>query len=433
MTRWWFLILLMSCNIVWGNNKAGRLYSFKKEIDVNLVSKLFNQADSLAKSLPFEFEHYQIFKTEEERILFLFDGMNYVFEWKSDTITELSKEIFHGFNYTSFKFERDHQIYTYGGNGFWSFSSDIKVFDERDGLWHPIPAKGEKPFFDGGRQLFSFYADDKLYVYFHSYSPLDRYRFPVEIKKNRLYIFDFKDGKWESYSFFDEILPLRRQMMIETKRFFNFYHEGYLSFLIDKENLTYYSFPRDMRDFGFFEEIFYEKYNLAVIGDSVLLFSKPPESKLVNVYDFNQIAETTDLSLFQVKNFNQNSHREIRVFLGLFILFAFIVILNGIKKIRALKRFPYSGLLSHIDEEIDQNVLDERLFMSLQDQTGSLKNKRSEIIQEINFKYHRLIEIQRLKSLDDKRVYRYKVVIKMGKLYQWYMTKFVIPKIAPDY
>jgi hypothetical protein len=134
-----------------------------------------------------------------------------------------------------------------------------------------------------------------------------------------------------------------------------------------------------------------------------------------------------------VKNFNQNSHREIRVFLGLFILFAFIVILNGIKKIRALKRFPYSGLLSHIDEEIDQNVLDERLFMSLQDQTGSLKNKRSEIIQEINFKYHRLIEIQRLKSLDDKRVYRYKVVIKMGKLYQWYMTKFVIPKIAPDY
>lgn len=433
MKRWWFLIFLLSYTIVQGSNKSGRLYSIRKDMDLELVAKLFIQADSLAKSLPFEFEHYQIFKTEDDRILFLFDGMNYVFEWKNDSIRELSKEVFHGFNYSSFKFERNHQIYTYGGNGFWSFSSDIKVFDEKDGLWHPIPATGDIPYFDGGRQLFSFYTGDKLYAYFHSYSPLDRYRFPVQIKKNRLYIFDFKESKWESSSFFDEILPLRRQMMIETKRFFNFYHEGYLSFLIDKANLTYYSFPRDMRDFGFFEEIFYDKYNLAVIGDSVLLYSKPPESQLVKVYDFNKIAETTDLSPFQVKTLQQESSQEIRILLVILLIIVLLVIINGIKKIRELQLFPYQGLLNHIDEEIDQNVLDESLFLTMQDQSGNLKNKRSEIIQEINFKYHRIIEIQRLKSLDDKRVYRYKVVLNMGKLYQWLVVKFIIPKIALDY
>ena len=142
MKRWWFLIFLLSYTIVQGSNKSGRLYSIRKDMDLELVAKLFIQADSLAKSLPFEFEHYQIFKTEDDRILFLFDGMNYVFEWKNDSIRELSIEVFHGFNYSSFKFERNHQIYTYGGNGFWSFSSDIKVFDEKDGLWHPIPATG---------------------------------------------------------------------------------------------------------------------------------------------------------------------------------------------------------------------------------------------------------------------------------------------------
>lgn len=431
--KWrWFLIILICWNVVKGNTKAGRFYSFNQNMDLELVPKLFNQADSLARSLPFEFEHYKIFKTEEDRILIFFDGLNYVFEWKNDSIIEISKEQFHGFNYTSFKFERDHQIYTYGGNGFWSFSPDIKVFDEKEGLWHPIPVIGEKPYFDGGRQLFSFYVDDKLYAYFHSYSPLDRYRFPVVIKKNRLFIFDFKDEKWESSDFFDEILPLRRQMMIETKKFFNFYHEGYLSFLIDKDNLTYYSFPRDMRDFGFFEDIFHDRYNLAVVRDSVLLYTKPPESQLVKVYDFNKIAQTTDLSLFQVKTFEEDAFQEIWIIVGLFFVLVLLVVINGIKTIQSIQKFPYLGLLNHIDEEIDQNTLDNSLYLPLQDQSSNIKNKRSEIIQEINFKYYQIVEIQRLKSLDDKRVYRYKMKLKTGKIYRWFITKQVIPKLAFD-
>ncbi|MEY2949807.1 MAG: hypothetical protein RLZZ248_1008 [Bacteroidota bacterium] len=427
MSRLFLIIFLCIGPLVFGKPKKGRFYSYHNTFDIDFISLLFNQADSLGQTFKQNFDFYQIYYTQEERILFFFDGFNFVYEWKNGTLVEISKEQFHGFNYSSFKFERKNNIYTYGGNGFWTFSSDIKRFDEHDGLWKPLPIDGEKPYFEGGKPLFCFYANNKLYAYFHSYSPYDRYRFPIEINKDRLYIFDFDQSKWTSSSFFDEILPLRRQLMIETRQFFNIYHEGYLSFLIDKEKLTYYSFPRDMRDFGIFEDVSEQKYNIAIIQDSVLLYSKPPQSSLIKVYDFNSIAEGIDLSLFQVKTF-KSSTVDNRILVGLGLLLLFLALVNVWRLIRLIKIFPYPKLVHFINQEIDQDILDSCL--SPENVSNNNKSKRSEIIQEVNNKYQAIINIQRLKSLDDKRIYRYKMVLTVSKLSQWILLNLIIPNLG---
>lgn len=432
MNRLFLIIFLFIGPFVFGKPKSGRFYSYYNDFDTAFISLLFNKADSLGQTFKQNFEFYQIFYTQEGRILFFFDGFNYVFEWKNGTIEEISKEQFHGFNYSSFKFERENKIYTYGGNGFWTFNLDIKVFDEINGLWMPLPVNGDKPFFEGGKQLFCFYANDQLFAYFHSYSPYDRYRFPIEIDKDRLFIFNFDNSKWTSSSFFDEILPLRRQIMIETRRFFNIYHEGYLSFLIDKETLTYYSFPRDMRDFGFFEDVSEQKYNIAIIRDSVLLYSKPPESSLTQVYDFNSIAANTNLSLFQVNTLKQ-SPVDYRILLGLVLVLLFWALFKIWRLIRLVKVFPYPQLISFINQDMDQDFLDDCLFANNTANYTNIKYKRSEIIQEVNNKYQKIIKIKRLKSFDDKRIYQYRVELTISKPSQWLLQKVIIPNLKIEH
>lgn len=163
---------------------------WENEGKINLDPNILNR-------LPSHFENTFFILDEGQKILFQIIGTGQVYEYKPEKkeLTRVDKTFHSGYNFTSNQFIRNKQLYSAGGEGFWSYHSSITYFDEKLREWEIIRPKNKGPqAVTNGYQGY----DSKRDIFYSGGSKYKNYLEPVElIHQTDLYVFDFPKNEWQ--------------------------------------------------------------------------------------------------------------------------------------------------------------------------------------------------------------------------------------------
>ena len=340
------------------------------------------------------------------------DGYNYVFQWQSPAWKNLYKGKFHGSNFNSFKFVYQGVIYSYGGFGFMHFHPEVTFFDRGKGEWEIIRWDGDKPKIEGKSQDLTFISGHHLYTYFN-YQLVLRQQLDYE-ELNTVYRFDLDAHVWEKAG--------KLQPDFQTTTRYMVHAADYLAFISDEGNTAIIS-KLDLRyKQGILLASIFPKRN--AVPDR-----QPPITQHVcgnKIYFFQDTTPYSQVDLDSVYRAHDMRTRSIlqpalvlnkKVWMtGLFVLVVLSV--TGIARssgTRSARHEPsdlektYPSLFDHINQTIDLETLDRCLHLDDSISMNSRRNKRSQIIKELNQNKQFPLSIERVRNPLDRRIYAYRI------------------------
>ncbi len=146
--------------------------------------------------LPPTVSNHYFFSPDSQKLIFTLAGTGQVFElnFLSKTLKRIDQTFYSGYNFGADVFERNAQIYSVGGVGFWTYSRAITYFDKNTAEWQAIRPKnfGPESIFDGYQGYSK--LTDKFYT---GGSEEGKYleNNPLGIDVN-CYVYDFKTNEW---------------------------------------------------------------------------------------------------------------------------------------------------------------------------------------------------------------------------------------------
>lgn len=176
---------------------------WKNEGKIKLDPKIFNH---LPKQIMNNF--FSIDDGKKIKLTLLGTGQVYEYTPTKKELIRLDNTFHSGYNFNATQFIRKGLLYSIGGEGFWSFNSTISYFDEKIKEWEILRPKNKGPvIIADGYQGYSTRQDA-----FYSGASLQRnYLETEEIKyQNDLYLFDFKENKWQILGKINEDLPYKK-------------------------------------------------------------------------------------------------------------------------------------------------------------------------------------------------------------------------------
>ncbi|GEM_PF-4045829 len=338
------------------------------------------------------------------------DGYNYVFKWDNNTWANLYQGKFHGSNFNSFKFIYQGIIYSYGGFGFLRFHPEITFFDQGKGEWEIIRWNGEKPIIEGKSQDITFISGNFLYAYFNFQIALGNQ--PEYQPLNELYRFSLEDHIWSKLGKLKSDFQTTTRYVVQSDDYLAFISDEGSTAIIDKQDLHYKS---DI----LLPSVFPKRNAIPSL--------QPPITQQVRANSIYFYQDTTFYSKLDLDSVYHaqltSSHTLIQspFFITTKFLVAGIVLLGGLMGWWLLNRqstkppqqepselertFPL--LFQHEGQTIDLDTLDQCLHLDESISTNSRRNKRSQIIRDLNNHSDFPIQINRVRNPLDKRIYGY--------------------------
>jgi hypothetical protein len=367
---------------------------------INLEPEIFNH-------LPPNVSNHYFFSPDLRKLTITLDGTGQVFElnFNKKALSRIDQTFFSGYNFGADVFERNGQIYSIGGVGFWTYNKAITYFDKNTLEWQAIRTKniGPESIFDG-YQGYSKTADK----FFTGGSETGQYLENASLSINtNFYAYDFKTNQWQLLG---EINPdllkhPSRELAWNGNYFVQFSRESV--YIIDpvKNSIFVYKSNKEQFQGG--------EYRL-VSGDMVYCYwssENGPLSKL----SINQIlAKATYLGSF----YTPKSYFSYYLLggLGIGLLLGLFYYLKQKQNTKTLDFDSYEKILIKSLMALDANSflstveVNEILGLSnksLENQRRIRLNTIAQINQKINFFCKVKKAIERSPSPEDKRLSRY--------------------------
>lgn len=375
------------------------------EEDLQNFPDLIKIADSIRLTVFAPMINPKVYKHNGAYYL-MYPEYNNVYKYSQQTLTQIYNGDVHGNNFGRVVFFKNDTLFSYGGAGFWMYFPDITYLSLETGLWEKYEVIGKKPYYDGGRTVFSFYHNNKINLYFFekiTYSPNS----DVElIHKNRGYIFDFETSKWKTHQLWDHLPKFNVNFYIETENFMVLYHSELVEWIIDKRDLKVYWFTRFLNKFGYVRFPLPQTENKIISGDVVYFLTD--DLKVNRKTDFGADFSSIDTNQYLYK-------RKPFILRYWWLLLGFISIVYGILvfvKYNHLIRFPIKPLLMNTGKSLTQEEIDDILSVDLIQNEDELRKTRAEQIDYINTYFEKLLSIERKKASFDKRIFLYEIKLK---------------------
>ena len=403
------LILVLLCHPIYSQNininDASPYLSSDQVTDFILNTRKLFTEKSIAPD-----NKATIIKLDTSYFLFP-DGYNYVFKWDNNAWNNLYKGKFHGSNFNSYKFIHEGIIYSYGGIGFLRFNPEVTFFDRGNGEWEIIRWNGDKPWIEGKSQDLSFISGNSLVVYFNFQLVLKNQ--PVYEELNDVYQFNLDDHLWTKAG------KLRSDFQINTR--YSVQSNDYLALISDEGNTTLIS-KKDLRYKSdiLLPSIFPKRNAVPSLQPPI---TQQVRTNTIYFYQDTIFYSKLDLdSVYLATPMRARSIIQSPFFLTTKFWITAIVLLGGLLAWLFFNRRPskpseqheptelertFPLLFNYIDQVIDLDTLDQCLHLDDSISTNSRRNKRSQIIRDLNNHPDFPIQINRERNPLDRRIYGY--------------------------
>ncbi len=373
---------------------------YETEIDTrNFYSSSLKLIDSLISSGS-QASRHEIFEIGSQKFL-LIDGRLDVYQWQNLNWVNISKSMFHGYNFISKKFIWKGEIYSYGGYGFWREHGDLIKFDWNSNEWETVQLKIP---YDIGNNV-SFLQDSFLYII----NPKSRNQhINQSVTRNEIFKINLNNLQVSNSESDIKLSTLKQAIRIETQHYFIASYSPLQIFQKEKEeykfsDLTYLNkmFDHDLKSFFIIQE------------DSILLYANKNQIQPF-IYNIKNIyAELPAIPVSIVANNNYTNP-----IIWILVLFTILIItkLNTFK-VDSSKKITFDhtfiGKLVELSgNTLTQEELDQVFEIDKIVPAETQRFKRSTLINEINLEYKSkkgFELINRIHDKQDKRKYEYKI------------------------
>jgi hypothetical protein len=361
-----------------------------------LVTQTLHVSDSL-KGLGFKVQKLEIFEIGGT-VYLLVDGRMNVFVFENGTWNDISRSVYHGYNYFSKKFVHASTLYSFGGYGFWKQHGDLIRFDRERKEWEAIPVQYKH---DIGNGL-SYQADSLLVVLLPS---TKNQAYALQENYTSIYELNLETGDVVQLSTNITALPNDRRLAIESDNFYLVH--GATSFLIDKKTKSFKH--GDLSYFHLLNTI--QDSSIVIVRSDSLVFWNGPGKVQQKIFDLS--ASFSDLDGASKELFKSRNY---------FVLAIPFLLVMGLASYYFLRKRNNPGkstthpfiapLLVHNGELLDTETLDRIFGIERIIPSETQRHKRSSIINSINLEYRSIYGadlIKRIQDKEDKRRFLYKI------------------------
>lgn len=348
-------------------------------------------------------------------------GLNHFFKYKEGIFEDMYRMNFHGYNFSAYNFFYKDQFYTYGGTGFWQNNGNLTYFNESMGEWELSFSTRDK--IPVHRSMFelAFLRDNQLFFFIRE--RVNEKAGPVQYNQGLTpYAIDLNGPSlkqitkpWE-VTFSNEWLNFWFTFFETENYMLGINQAGNGIRILDKKNLSYIDLA-----------------NKYIPDLSVKLDKQTLNENIFIVYSYGDVVELIDNQYVKYATFNladlfnkiekpkalftspQKKHGTIAgigiIFVALILFFLRYRRVQNSKTIpigKAFSEFPFPELLEYANSSIDQIELDSCL--GIRDLSyNSARNKRSQLLKEIDFKYSEVLKIHRIQDTKDGRQFYYRI------------------------
>ncbi len=406
------LCLWLSTLFMVGNAQQYFLYDQKPFLVDREVVPILKSLDTLIRELDKDpnLDPLQLFKIDQS-IYAVADGHSYFWKWERDSFRNLYQGYFHGFNFGGYKFLYNGEVHSYGGYGYWQFMPFLTYFDWETRGWEIRPFANEFPKLRGATQRWAFRDDSVLYVAFTEEMPYLADREIIPIESDNFHRLDLETNSWEQLGTINTSL-IKKGMArkIETENYYGFFNNSGNCSILKKDSLLLKAgIPLAFTPLSRSSIEEYDTYSLHIKGDSIGVFTE--DLYYLGTVDLDEVYRSSGLPTELIYDPIFNSYPKTWFWV---LVPALLLIGYGWYRYRSVNKvlhtapdFPYPALLDHTGRTIDTQTLDDCLSIHPKQSESSKRNRRSQILQEIEQHYGDIIRIERLRSKEDKRVFEY--------------------------
>jgi len=348
-------------------------------------------------------------------------GLNHFFKYKEGIFEDMYRMNFHGYNFSAYNFFYKDQFYTYGGTGFWQNNGNLTYFNESMGEWELSFSTRDK--IPVHRSMFelAFLRDNQLFFFIRE--RVNEKAGPVQYNQGLTpYAIDLNGPSlkqitkpWE-VTFSNEWLNFWFTFFETENYMLGINQAGNGIRILDKKNLSYIDLA-----------------NKYIPDLSVKLDKQTLNENIFIVYSYGDVVELIDKEYIKYATLDlaslhhkieapkalftspQKKHGTIAgigiIFVALILFFLRYRRVQNSKTIpigKAFSEFPFPELLEYANSSIDQIELDSCL--GIRDLSyNSARNKRSQLLKEIDFKYSEVLKIHRIQDTKDGRQFYYRI------------------------
>ena len=291
-----------------------------------------------------ELNHANFFtKIVRNDLYIISNGAGPVFKKSGNNFIRIDNSTLHKNQFGGARFVYNDKVHIYGGYGFWSFKNFITFFDENIKQWDIfynnskyLPPGRWKPIYN--------LLDDKLYVFGGRSGSAGTIN--QDESFSDIFYFDLINKEFISLGYINKKLKTKYSLFSQPKLDDNI-------FLIDNDNLTRINF-NSLKATNYYQKNFFlgidNKFPTFIKGQKLFYISNVNGIKYLNFFDLKSVDKNFSSETFSLLAEDKQISLEKYILFGVFIFFAFWVIL----KIFSFKDF-IKGLILYDDNNIYYN------------------------------------------------------------------------------
>jgi len=414
-------LFLSTMNMV-GHAQRYVFYDQKPYLSESEAIRVMKSLDTLANHLNLDanFDPLQLFELDNT-IYATANGHSHFWKWERDSFRNIYAGYYHGYNYGAYRFPYQGEIHSYGGYGYWQFMPFLTYFDWETQGWEIRPFANDFPSVRGVAQRWTIRDDSVLYVAFTEEMPYLADREIIPIESDNFHRLDLETNTWEQLGTIKTSL-IEKDMArkIETKNYFGFFNNFGNCAILQKDSLLLKAgIPLSFTPLSRMSVEEFDEYRLHIKGDSIFVYNELLYA--LGAVDLEEVYRSSGLSTQLIYEPTPGILFESSLWLSLPIL---LLIGGGFWWYRRTskpqtsqkKDFPYPGLTEYHGQTINTETLDACLHIHPDQAESSKRNRRSQILQEIEQHYAHIIQIERVRSKVDKRIFEYHVRFEVSRL-----------------
>ncbi len=409
------LCLWLSTLIMVGNAQQYILHDQPPFLTEREVIPILKSLDTLVAELDKDpnLDPLQLFEIDQA-IYAVADGHNYFWKWERDSFRNLYQGYYHGSNFGGYRFPYHGEIHTYGGYGYWQFMPFLTYFDWETNGWEIRPFASEFPRIRGEAQRWTMRDGQTLYVALTEEKPYLADREIIPLKSDNFHCLDLETNTWELMGTLNSsLIEKGMARKIETENYYGFFNNYGNCAILKKDSLLLKAgIPLSFTPLSRASSDEVDTYSLHIKGDSIVVFNK--DFYALGALDLEEVYQSSGLSteLFYEPVSSSFLNNRLWVILLLLLLaagFWWYRRRSSNHDSPVPEHFPYPALLHHVGKTINTETLDACLEIHREQAESSKRNRRSQILQEIEQHYPHILRIERVRSKVDKRIFEYQI------------------------
>jgi len=411
-----FLCLLLSTLFMVGKAQRYILHDREPYLPPHEATHLMESLDFLINQLDLDHNRDPVRLFEVQNAIYAAaDGHSYLWKWERDSFRNVYQGYYHGYNFGGYRFSFRGEIHSYGGYGYWQFMPFLTYFDWETKGWEIRIFSSEFPRVRGATQRCVFREGPSLYVAFTEETPYVANWERIHLESDNFHRLDLSTNSWEllgtvKSSLIDKVSDTR----IETEHYYGFFNNHGSCTILKKDSLLLKSaIPLSFTPLSRASADDFDTYSIQIKGDSIAVFNDLFYS--LGAVDLKEVYESSGLSTELIyvpdRTFSLNN--------TLWVILLILLLIGGgwrwyrrrskAHDVRPPTDFPYPELLNHNGQTINTETLDTCLEIHPNQSESSKRNRRSQILQDIDQHYPHIIRIKRVRSKEDKRIFEYQI------------------------